>query len=391
MTATSTDINMSMAIVVIAYNRLASVQRLIKSLLAAEYFGDSIDLIISIDNSGTTTVSDYARTIVWPHGAIKIIEQKLRLGLKAHVIKCGNLTSEYDNLCVFEDDLYASPGFYLYAKQASLHFNCMEKIAGISLYTHEWNPYVNRPFVPTKDGHDVFLLQVASSWGQVWSKKGWGAFMDWMVGKKDEDLPSHILPKEVSNWSSKSWLKFHNKFLAETNQFFVYPRESLCTNFSDAGEHAIENTVYQVSILVKPKKAYSFPSTVNDSVQYDPFFENMGYSKCVGLSEEQLDVNLYENRVNTKRYLLTSRRLNYKIVASYGLKMRPIDLNIFYGIGGEGIYLYDTSISNTDGRRQDYKLGKLLYDLRFNAKKELLLASFVLCANAILKRLGVKF
>ncbi len=389
MRTTDTDINMSIAIVVIAYNRLASIQRLIKSLLAAEYFGDSIDLIISIDNSGSATIVDYARSIVWPHGHIKIIEQEVRLGLKAHVLKCGSLTSEYDHLCVFEDDLYASPGFYRFAKNASLHFSGMEKIAGISLYTHEWNQYVNRPFVPMRDGHDVFLLQVASSWGQVWSRKSWSAFETWMAGKKDEDLPSHLLPKEVSNWSPKSWLKFHNKYLAETNQFFVYPRESLSTNFSDAGEHAIENSIYQVSLLEKPKKIYCFPSSANDCVQYDSFFENMGYSKCLGISADQLDVNLYGNRSSKKRYLLSTLRLKYKAVASFGLKMRPIDLNIIHGIEGNGIYLYDTSMLSGGSRRKEFGLNKLLYDVRFNAKKELLIAAMILYINAILRKIGI--
>lgn len=379
-----------LAVVVIAYNRLTSIQRLIKSLVSADYLGEKVDLFISIDNSGNSVVADYANQIEWAHGELKIIVHQVRLGLKAHVLSCGSLVRDYDAVCVFEDDLYASPGYYTFAKQALLHFKELNGVAGISLYAHSWNPYVNRPFIPVNDGYDVFFLQVASSWGQIWSRASWSKFVKWMESRVDDDLHSDCLPKEVSNWSAKSWLKYHNKYLVDTNQFFVYPRESLSTNFSDTGEHAIENTVYQVPILTRPVASYRFPSTLEDGVQYDAFFENRSYANTLGLREDQLDVNFYGNREKKKRYLLTIERLGYKVVTSFGMKLRPIDLNVLLSIEGEGIYLYDTTVFESNRMRRFSKIAKLLYDMRISSKKDLLLAVGYLYLMSLLKKFGVK-
>lgn len=376
------------AIVVIAYNRLSSIRRLLKSIIAANYFGDVVDLVISIDNSGSREVVDYAQAFVWPNGRLIIIEHEIRLGLKQHVLKCGELTKKYENICVFEDDLYASPGFYSFAKSAARHFKDFDRVAGISLYTHQWNPYVNRPFVPIQDGHDVFLLQVASSWGQVWSTKEWSSFMEWMVDKTDQDLHSHLLPKEVSNWSIKSWLKFHNKYLVDTGKFFVYPREGLSTNFSDAGEHAIVNTVYQVPILISTKLSYNFPIVIDDCIKYDAFFEYLDCAKYLKVEEMDLDVSLYGNKFVTKKYLLTTQQLKCKKIKSFGLKMRPIELNIIFQVEGESVILYDTTRPcKSKSHSRSAQIMRFLYDIRIDSKKELLLGSVYLYVRAAFGKL----
>lgn len=386
------NINPEMAIVIMAYNRINSLKRLISSILSAEYSGDGVDLIVSIDLSDTRDVIDYAKTINWKHGKLIIIEQEVRLGLKQHVLKCGNITRNYSAICVFEDDLYVSPNFYNFAKLAFTHFEKIECIAGVSMYTHQWNPYVNRPFTPVQDGFDVYLMQIASSWGQIWWEKDWSQFIEWLANKTDEDLHSYYLPKEVANWSTKSWLKFHNGYLVEENKFFVYPREALSTNFSDAGEHAVENTTYQIPILIKSKLQYNFPISINEFTQYDAFFENLNYSKYLKIDHEDLDVNLYGNKPTSKKFVLTTQNLQFKKIKSFGLKMRPIDLNIIFNITGDTIYLYDTSIKvnkKSFFNRNYYK--KILYDLRTESKKELFFASMILYYRAFLHRIGNLF
>ena len=60
--------------------------------------------------------------------------------------------------------------------------------------------------------------------------------------------------------------------------------------------------------------------------------------------------------------MLTTEKLDYKIVREYGLEMRPIELNILYHNPGKGIYLFDTRISCKNYNKNKY--GKWLYDLR---------------------------
>ena len=59
---------MEIGIIVVGYNRLEGIQRLLKSLECAYYGGDKPTLILSIDNSGSHTVEEFADEYKWPHG-----------------------------------------------------------------------------------------------------------------------------------------------------------------------------------------------------------------------------------------------------------------------------------------------------------------------------------
>ncbi|MEE1917682.1 glycosyltransferase family A protein [Pseudomonas asiatica] len=377
-----------LAIVVIAYNRLDSLKRLIGSLLNADYLGDIVDLFISLDNSGIDTLENFAESIIWPYGEKKIISHEERLGLKRHVLKCGELTEIYENICVLEDDLYVSPGFYAFSKAAIDHFSDLDEVAGISLYSHQWNPYVNRPFYAMQDGYDIYSMQIASSWGQIWNRNSWRDFVQWMEGKTDQDLKSDNFPGAVSDWSEKSWLKFHNRYLVDQNKYFVYPRCSLTTNFSDPGEHAELTSTYQVPLLVRAKQDYSFPVNIESSTRYDAFFENMDIASSIGVPDQDLDVSFYYNRIATKRFLLTSAIHDKKIVKTFGMRLRPIELNVIYEIPGDDIFLYDMSINSRNTRsRCRYYARRFLYDIKSNSKRHLLISASALYLSAIRKRL----
>lgn len=376
------------ALVIIAFNRVESLARLVNSLLRADYMGDHVDLVISIDNSGSDTVIKYAENIKWPYGKLKIIVQKTRLGLKKHVLSCGSLTSLYENICVLEDDLYVSRAFYRFSKAAIVHFSDFKNVAGISLYSHQWNPYVNMPFFAAEDQYDVYLLQVASSWGQIWNRRGWEKFIFWLEGKTDADLASDLLPTAVSNWSSKSWLKFYNRFLVDNNQYYIYPRQSLTTNFSDRGEHALfPSTTYQVSLPVEARKQYLFPTAIDSTIRYDSFFENENLPDYMGLPRNQVNVSMYENRFQNKKYLLTTKILNYKIIQEFGIKMRPIDMNVILNVPGSGIYLYDTSTSKMNKNIPTSSISRFIYDIKTESKKDLLMSGIFLYIQALIRKL----
>ena len=56
------------AIVVVGYDRLLSIKRLLSSLENAEYPSDDVPLVISIDASGNQELYDYAESYTWTHG-----------------------------------------------------------------------------------------------------------------------------------------------------------------------------------------------------------------------------------------------------------------------------------------------------------------------------------
>ena len=69
------------AIVVVGYDRLLSIKRLLSSLENAEYPSDDVPLVISIDASGNQELYDYAESYKWAHGDKYTIIRKERMGL----------------------------------------------------------------------------------------------------------------------------------------------------------------------------------------------------------------------------------------------------------------------------------------------------------------------
>ena len=109
------------AIVIIAYNRLDALKRLLVSVEAAVYpEGEPVPLVISIDRSDSDAVVKTAEDFGYTHGEKIIIARKERLGLREHVLTCGDLTEKYGSIIVLEDDLFVSPMFYDYACAAGM-------------------------------------------------------------------------------------------------------------------------------------------------------------------------------------------------------------------------------------------------------------------------------
>ena len=98
-------------IVVVAYDRLHSLKRITDSLLQAEY-PQGAELIISIDRGDNRQVLEYADSLSWPFGEKRVIYRPENLGLKRHILCCGDLTQDYDGIILLEDDLVVSPDFY---------------------------------------------------------------------------------------------------------------------------------------------------------------------------------------------------------------------------------------------------------------------------------------
>ena len=86
------------AIVVVTYNRPDSLTRLLGSLSKARY-PDGVPLVISIDGGGNRErkVVKTAEEFPWPHGKKKVICHEKNLGLREHILSCGDLTERYDS------------------------------------------------------------------------------------------------------------------------------------------------------------------------------------------------------------------------------------------------------------------------------------------------------
>ncbi|MDH5525727.1 MAG: glycosyltransferase [Nitrospirota bacterium] len=331
------------AIVVAAYNRPDALVRLLGTLAQAAYPEEPVTLVISIDKSDTDAVATAARAFDWRFGPKRIIEHPENLGLREHILACGDLSLEYGGVIVLEDDLLVSPAFYRYTMDAQDSYRDDPRIAGISLYCHTLVPYLARPFSPVPDLGDVFFIQFASSWGQAWSATQWSAFRQWYGdGKgvsKDDPLPDSVIA-----WPDSSWLKRFIKYMVESDRYFVFPRVSLTTNTGEPGTHFLSTTLMFQVPLAREGTPFRFQSLDSAVAVYDAHFEILPdrLNRLTGrLRGYDYAVDVHGSKDLSKvaaEYVLTTRRSNTARMG-FGLRMKPEVANVIYGIEGEDLIL----------------------------------------------------
>lgn len=358
---------MNIAIITVAYNRCDSLRRLLDSLDRAFYYDNKVTLIISVDKSNTDVVERFADEYQWNHGEKIVDKHEKNLGLRPHMMSLGKWFDHYDAIVVLEDDIVVSPNFYYYTQQTVEKYNKCPDIAGISLYNIPVNYQSgSQLFVPMKDEHDVYFMNCAMSWGEVWMRDSWRRFYDWYLQHQNFPMMPH-LPNRICSWNPKSWLKYHTRYCIEENKFFVHPYVSLSTNFGEAGEHndGTGNTIYQVELQQGEKKNYELPKFGDEAVYYDGFFENIALYNKLGYTSDELCLDLqgeWHNR-QKKHYWLTTEICNYKIVKSFGLNYRPIEANILLENPGGQIFLYDTSVVEKNSANSSRKVMLYSYHL----------------------------
>jgi len=364
------------AIIVIGYNRLLPIKRLANMLNMAVY-DEKIDLIFSIDRSDDESVINFANDFIWKYGDKIVRTFPERQGLKKHILKCGDYLYDYDAVIVLEDDVIVSKYFFMYTKASYEKYHNDMNIAGVSLYTHARNVISGESFIPAYNGFDTFFMQFAQSWGQVWFKKQWFDFVDWLKRNEGTSLAADNFPQYISDWGASSWLKYHIKYCVDNNKFFVYPYISFSSCFSDEGEHTNKKSnLLHVPLSEGWNPEYKFDKLENiSSIKYDVFFERIGFDETIGLDDVTIDIYGMKNKFKT-RYVLSSQKLDYNCIKSYGLSLRPHENNVIYSIPGEMIFLYDTQINQKNSfkkiskRKLRVERFKYYYNLYSNGKEQ---------------------
>lgn len=328
------------AIVVVGYNRLDALKRMLSNLSCCHYSCNNVPLIISIDASGNQQLYNYVIDFEWNYGDKYVNIEKERLGLKKHIFQCGDISEYFRAVVLLEDDIFVAPYFYDYVCATVDKYEMDNHVAGISMYLPEMNDHVSLPFQPVNNGFDVYAWQRVSSWGQVWTYKMWGDFKQW-YDKWDENFDIIDMPTRIKKWT-RAWSKYYYAYMIENNKFFIYPYTPVATNFNDAGgEHGGGNgSISQVPLLMGTRK-YQL-GNFEDLVKYDAYFSNLEISQWLGYNSNEITVDFYGlKKIYRGRYVLTPFKLPCKKIKGFSLSMRPWELNIKYGLDGGEIYLYD--------------------------------------------------
>jgi len=331
-------------IVVVAFSRAQALLRLLTALNDA-FYRRNVKLIISIDGGGSKEVVNLSKKFEFKHGEKKVIIRDENLGLKNHILACGDLTEAEESIILLEDDIVVDKFFYLYAQDSLDHYGDSEEIAGISLYSQEFNEYAGLPFAPLLSEYDTYMMQVPSSWGQAWTFKQWDKFRNWQAMCSDIFLQdADSVPEYVKKWKSSSWKKYFALYLAEAGKYFVYPYVSLSTNVSDPGGfHNDEGSnIVQVNIASQHRRfrELNFAPLGDNEVRYDPFMENCSKTLLDFIRDSQgvrgsLCLDLYGlksfSALQKYDYCVTSKNVRSSL-CRYALDYRPHENNIIFNV-----------------------------------------------------------
>lgn len=356
---------MKPAIVVVTYNRPRNLKRLLLALENAYYNDNDIDLIVSIDYGGDEKVNEVAEQAKWSHGNKLINKYSVNQGLKNHIFQCGDLSEKYGAVIIFEDDTFPSPYFYLYTQQALETYKDNEHIFAISLYSQTFNGYANRSFIPLNNGFDAFISQIECSWGECFIGKQWKKFKKWYQEHENNLVYNKEIPKAVYGWK-ESRCKFLLYYIVENQLYYLTPYQSFSTNFNSKGTHIKENSpAYQVALSWGNRK-YRFPD-FDEAIKYDAFFESIELKKYLETQfNKKVCIDCFGTRDGFEGYdfALSSRILPYKCIKSFGMEMRPEELNIYYDIPGNDLYLYDCNVISKMYKNRQHHFNLVKYEVK---------------------------
>lgn len=324
--------------VVPCYNRMKSLQRLLTTINNARY-PDGVRLIISVDGGGTDDVLALAESFRFKGGEVEVVRHGSHLGLRNHIIWCGDLSKEFGSVFVLEDDLIVDPQYYQYGVAALQHYGSDKEIAGISLYSQRYNHYTNLPFEPLRNGKSTYFMQVGSSLGQAWTSGQWTAFRSWYDSVNESAVLNCAgLPESVKRWPETSWKKYFNTYLIEKSKIVVYPYETYTSNCSDyPGEHVRGDTNrFQVPFrsMMRANDTLEFSEPGKNDIRYDAFMEpsGAGFFDRLGIRAEDVTVDLHGHKpddlVLSKSYAITCRIINSTPIRTYPMRFRPVEMNL---------------------------------------------------------------
>lgn len=262
-------------ITIVSYNRLEAIKKLLFCLskLKLNDNDNDIDLIVSIDHSSSQNkIFKSICNFQWPHGHFKIIKEKSNLGLKKHVLKCGDRVINYDYVVLIEEDIIISPTFFDFAIPAIKLSQNDELIGGISLYTYTKNEEDKQTFQPLLDSYDNFFLQFPSSWGSIYTLNQWKNFTNWLSKNDCDSFNDTKVPNYICSWPKQSWKKHMVRYLVNNNKYFLYPRFSLATNPGINGVHHHNiGSLYSVPVCLE-KRSWHLSTTKESNAFYDVNF-----------------------------------------------------------------------------------------------------------------------
>ncbi|KAG8719876.1 hypothetical protein FRC08_001800 [Ceratobasidium sp. 394] len=218
---------------VITHDRPWSLTRLLNSIKRAHYFGDTVNIVINLEQTADLETRHIAETFSMNlnGGHVTVRHRIVYAGLMAAVVESWHPRGNHSYGVILEDDVELSPMFYAWVKFCILRYrydarnNQSSQLYGVSLYqpkVTELRMEGRRPFDPKdifaklqlEHAHTPYLSQVPCSWGAVYFPEHWREFQRYLALRLSEHsmpVSDLVVPDLRSNKWSRSWKKFFNE------------------------------------------------------------------------------------------------------------------------------------------------------------------------------------
>jgi hypothetical protein len=120
------------------------------------------------------------------------------------------------------------------------------------------------------------------------------------------------LPDYIQSWGAQSWKKHFIHYLIDTDSYFVFPHQSLSTNFGDPGTNTDRKGLFQTP-LMQGNRNFQFQSLTASQSKYDAWFEQNVFQKGI-YNPSNTTIDVYGERaldsVHTP-FLISSKKCMY--------------------------------------------------------------------------------
>ncbi|CAI0542021.1 unnamed protein product [Linum tenue] len=238
--------NFSFLIKVLAYNRLQSVSRCLRSLAAADYGGDTVHLHVYVDHfvagndsadvldrklDESRQILEFVDGFVWNFGN-KIVHYRTgNVGLQAQWLEAWWPSSDDEFAFIVEDDLEVAPVFYKFVRAVILNYrynssNFSPSIFGVTLQRPRFVPGKHGNKIVLDEGTRLFLYQIVGTWGQILFPKPWKEFRLWYDDHKVKGIKPFLDGMVTNGWYKKIgeriWTPWFIKFVHSRGYFNIY-------------------------------------------------------------------------------------------------------------------------------------------------------------------------
>ncbi|PON74114.1 Nucleotide-diphospho-sugar transferase [Parasponia andersonii] len=222
---------------VLAYNRLDSLARCLRSLAAADYLSDRVHLHIYVDHFAVVNGSgadldrgleesgrllEFADGFDWKFGEKLVHYRTQNAGLQAQWLEAWWPGSDDEFAFVVEDDLEVSPLYYRFLRSLIVNYyygdpDFRPYIYGVSLQRPRFVPGKHGNKIQLDSGTRLFLYQLVGTWGQLLFPKPWKEFRLWYDKHKAKGIKPYLDGMVTNGWYKKMgeriWTPWFIKFI----------------------------------------------------------------------------------------------------------------------------------------------------------------------------------